>query len=190
MSWTCRQEIPPVDVLLAHAQVCPTVASSPSPQGLGQEFVLPQIGFPSQLVIRGAWQTREDELLRDAVTRFGLYRWNSVAAVIPGRSPTQCRERWMFRIGPGLNKSPFQEWEDELIIRERERVGNHWTSIAAKLPGRTSCSVKNRWYSVLKKHQKRAKMAKQTRQMMPFDIPSLLCHPIQPRSVVVCCSRC
>jgi hypothetical protein len=96
-----------------------------------------------------------------------------VATLIPGRTPTQCRERWMFRIGPGLNKAPFQDWEDELIIKEREKLGNHWTSIAGKLPGRTSCAVKSRWYSVLKNRQA------QLREANALDITSLLSRPVR-----------
>jgi hypothetical protein len=88
----------------------------------------------------------------------------------------------MFRIGPGLNKGPFEGWEDDLIIRERERVGNHWTSIAAKLPGRTSCAVKNRWYSVLKKQQRRARRPRPRQQSAAFDIASLLAHPCSRQS--------
>jgi hypothetical protein len=120
-------------------------------------------------------------MLKEAVGRLGIYRWNSVSVVVPGRSPSQCRERWMFRIGPGLKKSPFEAWEDRLIIDEREKQGNHWASIALKLPGRTSCSVKNRWYSVLKKTVKRGKSTRSLQEPLPFDIDSLLSHPV-PRS--------
>jgi hypothetical protein len=90
-------------------------------------------------------------MLRDAVAQYGTSHWDSVSAVIPGRTATQCRERWLFRISPGLNKGPFEQWEDDLICRERRSLGNHWTAIAGKLHGRTSCSVKNRWYSALRR---------------------------------------
>jgi hypothetical protein len=104
----------------------------------------------SSSIIRGSWSNAEDEQLRKAVTKYGTSRWDSVALVIESRTPTQCRERWMFRIGPGLNKTPFEPWEDDTIILERARVGNHWAQIARELPGRTSCAVKNRWYSALR----------------------------------------
>jgi hypothetical protein len=100
----------------------------------------------------GSWRDSEDELLRNAVSTHGDSQWDSIALAVPGRTPTQCRERWVFRISPGLNKNPFERWEDELIVRERNRVGNHWTLIADQLPGRTSCAVKNRWYSSLRRN--------------------------------------
>jgi hypothetical protein len=134
------------------------------------------------LVMRGAWSLNEDTLLRSAVTRFGAGQWDIIAAVIPGRSANQCRERWNFRISPGLNKGPFEKWEDDLIIEERERYGNHWTLISSHLPGRTSCAVKNRWYSVLRKHYRKRNIEKHT-PALPFTLADLLSHPVQHRMI-------
>ncbi|EAY08992.1 Myb-like DNA-binding domain containing protein [Trichomonas vaginalis G3] len=101
--------------------------------------------------LKGVWAPHEDELLRTAVTEHSQpFQWEEISKFVPGRTPKQCRERWLFRLCPDVDKSPFQRWEDELIVIERARIGNHWTAIAAKLPGRTSCAIKNRWYTVLK----------------------------------------
>jgi hypothetical protein len=99
----------------------------------------------------GIWSQSEDDQLRRAVEKHGTNQWESVAAVVVGRTATQCRERWNFRIGPGLNKGPFAPWEDAIIVRERARIGNRWTQIAQQLPGRSSCAIKNRWYAELRK---------------------------------------
>jgi hypothetical protein len=53
-------------------------------------------------------------------------------------------------LNPEVRRSPFEKWEDELIRSEKQRIGNHWSLIAQLLPGRTACSVKNRWYTVLR----------------------------------------
>ena len=99
---------------------------------------------------RGAWSPEEDELLKQAVSMSKPILWDVVAESVPGRTAIQCKERWLYRLDPDVKKTRFERWEDELIIRERERVGNRWTLIANKLPGRTSCAVKNRWYSMLR----------------------------------------
>jgi hypothetical protein len=54
------------------------------------------------------------------------------------------------KLNPDVRRSPFEPWEDELIQSECRRIGNHWSVIAQLLPGRTACSVKNRWYTVLR----------------------------------------
>ncbi|EAY17254.1 Myb-like DNA-binding domain containing protein [Trichomonas vaginalis G3] len=101
--------------------------------------------------LKGLWSPSEDELLRKAVSVMKQpISWEEISKFVPGRTPKQCRERWLFRLCPDVNKAPFQKWEDELIVLERQKIGNHWTAIAAKLPGRTSCAVKNRWYTVLR----------------------------------------
>ena len=99
---------------------------------------------------KGVWTHEEDELLCKAVNECKPILWDVVAEKIPGRNAVQCRERWRYRLDPSINRSPFQKWEDEFIISERKKVGNMWTLIANKLPGRTVCAVKNRWYSVLR----------------------------------------
>lgn len=101
--------------------------------------------------LKGLWSPNEDELLRKAISTMKQpISWDEIAKAVPGRTPKQCRERWLHRLCPDVNKAPFQKWEDELIVVEREKIGNHWTVIASKLPGRTSCAVKNRWYTVLR----------------------------------------
>jgi hypothetical protein len=114
-------------------------------------FPMPE---PTAPIARGFWRKSEDEQLRLAVEKYGTNQWDSVALAVVGRTPTQCRERWTFRISPGLNKAPFSPVEDEIIVRERERLGNRWTLIARQLQGRSSCAVKNRWYSELRKQPK------------------------------------
>lgn len=100
-----------------------------------------------------SWTEKEDALLTAAVEAFKGQdvRWEVVAKGVPTRNMKQCRERWEFHLNPGINKGPFEKWEDELIIAQQHALGNRWTVIAEKLPGRTSSAVKNRWYTVLKK---------------------------------------
>jgi hypothetical protein len=47
----------------------------------------------------------------------------------------------------------FVQKEDELIMSLVHRLGTKWVEIAKHLPGRTSKSIKNRYYSALKKSQ-------------------------------------
>lgn len=104
--------------------------------------------------VKGFWSHEEDEKLIAAVTETKPCVWEIVASKVPGRSPIQCKERWLYRLHPDVNKAKFEKWEDEIIINERKKIGNSWTYISTKLNGRTSLAVKNRWYSVLRKELK------------------------------------
>lgn len=99
---------------------------------------------------KSSWSQEEDEVLLNAVSGKSNINWDYIASIDGKHTPKQCRERWLVKLNPDVRRSPFEPWEDELIQNERKKIGNHWSLIAQLLPGRTSCSVKNRWYTVLR----------------------------------------
>eukprot|EP01047_Picozoa_sp_COSAG01_P101788 COSAG01_NODE_31467_length_597_cov_0.819277_2_plen_129_part_01 len=49
---------------------------------------------------------------------------------IPGRKGKQCRERWQNQLDPEVQKGPWTEREDELLIAAQKKHGNKWVDIA------------------------------------------------------------
>eukprot|EP00965_Chrysotila_dentata_P115340 3812364-Pleurochrysis_carterae.AAC.3 len=45
--------------------------------------------------VRRQWSPAEDQMLADAVARYGDQRWSYIAHLVPGRMGKQCRERWI-----------------------------------------------------------------------------------------------
>jgi len=62
------------------------------------------------------WCKEEDELLRAAVDRFGARNWKQIAEYVPGRTYTQCLQRYNKVLKPGLLKGPWSPEEDHLLI--------------------------------------------------------------------------
>ena len=156
-----HSKIPSISELICQCKRIPTItpqqpfttmeyAASPSFQDSPQSEKEDSENFVATKK-KGPWTQAEDELLLMAVYKYGTVKWGTVSKCVQGRAPNQCKERWFFRLSPDLKKTPFEEWEDSLIIALRSKYGNHWTLISSKLPGRSSCSVKNRWYTVLRK---------------------------------------
>ena len=88
---------------------------------------------------RSPWSPNEDDLLRKAVKKHGSapdITWTSVAAVVPGRSAKQCRERWCNHIDPSISHEPWSEEENALLLRRYQDHDGKWCEIAAALPGR------------------------------------------------------
>lgn len=101
---------------------------------------------------RGSWTAEEDNQLKNAISQLGTKKWHEIAKFVPTRTSKQCRERWLNCLDPNIKKGGFAPWEDNIIIEKQKEIGNHWSKIAKFLPGRSSGSIKNRWYSGLRSY--------------------------------------
>ncbi len=100
---------------------------------------------------KGPWQEEEDEKLLEWVKNNGPCKWSICAESIQGRSGKQCRERWFNNLNPNVKKGQWTQEEDEAIFRGYLQHSSSWSKIAKNLPGRTENSVKNRFYSTVRK---------------------------------------
>jgi hypothetical protein len=93
----------------------------------------------------------EDELILQALGDNKMPNWNDVAALVPGRTARQCRERFQHYLSPGLAQSAWTPAEDELIRKLYAECGPNWARIAEHFGGtRTNNSIKNRWNTRLR----------------------------------------
>lgn len=102
-------------------------------------------------VIKGPWSTEEDNNLKDWVEKNGPSNWTYCSEYIIGRTGKQCRDRWINSLCPNLKKGVWEPEEDYIIFKQYSLQGSKWAHIAKMLPGRTENSIKNRFYSTLRR---------------------------------------
>ncbi|XP_061372904.1 transcription factor MYB8-like [Gastrolobium bilobum] len=104
---------------------------------------------------RGPWTPREDALLTKYIQAHGEGQWRSLpkrAGLL--RCGKSCRLRWMNYLRPDIKRGNITPEEDDLIIRMHSLLGNRWSLIAGRIPGRTDNEIKNYWNTHLSKKLK------------------------------------
>lgn len=96
-----------------------------------------------------------DERLKKLVEKSGKKpNWKSLALAMKTRSPRQCRERYRNYLNPNIEHSEWTKEEDQKILYHYSQFGNQWKKISEFLPGRTGNSIRNRYHSLVRQHQR------------------------------------
>ncbi|OUZ99872.1 SANT/Myb domain [Macleaya cordata] len=107
---------------------------------------------------KGPWKPEEDLLLTRYIETHGEGKWATVSKRSGlMRGGKSCRLRWKNYLRPNLKRGGMSEEEEDLIIRMHKLLGNRWSLIAGRLPGRTDNEVKNYWNTHLTKRQPQQK---------------------------------
>lgn len=111
-------------------------------------------------VTKTRWSSTEDDTLREAVASYPFAKgaqsvdWKEVS-VICGRTTKQCRERWVNVLDPSIRRTPWSREEILALFEAQRELGNKWSTIAARLPGRPETAVKNVFHAAVRREKRR-----------------------------------
>ncbi|KAJ4485570.1 hypothetical protein J3R30DRAFT_1376504 [Lentinula aciculospora] len=101
-------------------------------------------------VVTRPWTQKDDDLLRDAVAKYGVQdNWQAVAGEVPGRDNKACRKRWLHSLSPTVKKSSWTAEEDALLVQLLALYGRRWSFIARQIEGRTDDACSKRYSEAL-----------------------------------------
>ncbi|WVZ88615.1 hypothetical protein U9M48_035115 [Paspalum notatum var. saurae] len=126
---------------------------------------------------KGAWTKEEDQRLAAYINDHGEGCWRSLPkAAGLQRCGKSCRLRWINYLRPDLKRGNFTGEEDELIIKLHQILGNKWSLIAARLPGRTDNEIKNYWNTHIKRKLIARGLDPQTHRPLTAAAVAPSCH--------------
>ena len=127
---------------------------------------------------RVPFSDEEDIMLVKLIQRFGTDDWKKISNNIPHRNARQCKERWNNFLCPKLNKNPWTEAEDALLLEKYKIFGSQWKKISAFFDRRSHIAVRNRM-AMLKRHMNsyKAESSESTCSSPDIDTSQEICEP-------------
>ena len=107
--------------------------------------------YISPEINKGPWTPSEDELLIEYVKKYGPKRWNVCAEFLKNRTSKQCREHWKNCLDPEIKKGDWTFEEDLILMAFYSKCKGSWSQLIHYFNDRTENSIKNRFFSELRK---------------------------------------
>src|ERR1700761_4769417 len=100
----------------------------------------------------GVWTNIEDEILKAAISKYGLNQWARVSSLLARKTPKQCKARWDEWLDPSIRKIEWSREEDEKLLHLAKLMPTQWRTIAP-IVGRTANQCLERYNKLLDEAQ-------------------------------------
>jgi hypothetical protein len=90
--------------------------------------------------------SHDDNLrLASLIAMYGSSNWSFIFRLMINKTKRQCRDRWTNYLNPSLNKNPFSNDENDLLLKKVDELGFQWKEISKYFQNRTEMMVKNKY---------------------------------------------
>ncbi|EDP42472.1 hypothetical protein MGL_3230 [Malassezia globosa CBS 7966] len=90
----------------------------------------------------------EDEILKAAVSKYGMNQWARISSLLVRKTPKQCKARWYEWLDPSIKKIEWSREEDEKLLHMAKLMPTQWRTIAP-IVGRTATQCLERYQQLL-----------------------------------------
>lgn len=104
--------------------------------------------MPRVLYKGGVWRNSDDEVLKVAVTKYGLNQWSRVASLVYRKSAKQCKARWNEWLDPSIKKVEWSREEEEKLLHLAKVFPTQWRTISQHI-GRTATQCLEKYERLL-----------------------------------------
>src|ERR1700712_3288028 len=102
----------------------------------------------------GVWTNIEDEILKAAISKYGLNQWARVSSLLARKTSKQCKARWDEWLDPSIKKIEWSKEEDEKLLHLAKLMPTQWRTIAPVV-GRTANQCLERYQKLLDEAEQR-----------------------------------
>jgi pre-mRNA-splicing factor CDC5/CEF1 len=102
----------------------------------------------------GSWSNVEDEVLKAAISKYGLNQWARCASLIAKKTSKQCKARWNEWLDPSIKKTEWSREDDEKLLTMAKLLPTQWRTIAP-IVGRTATQCLERYQKLLDDQESR-----------------------------------
>ncbi|CAO1637653.1 unnamed protein product [Sympodiomycopsis kandeliae] len=96
----------------------------------------------------GVWKNTEDEILKAAISKYGMNQWARISSLLTRKTPKQCKARWYEWLDPSIKKTEWSKEEDEKLLHLAKLMPTQWRTIAP-IVGRTTTQCIERYQRLL-----------------------------------------
>lgn len=125
---------------------------------------------------------QDDKCLIQIVTENQGKNWAKISSELKIRfsiirRPKQCRERWTNHLKILKNPRTWSESDIALVFKLQKHLGNKWSKIAKYIQGQSSNSIKNLYYSTIRRNLRRFNKGKKNSDKIRGKINQLMQIP-------------
>ena len=114
------------------------------------------------------WSAEEDHRLIMAIYKYGD-NWNAITEFVGNsRSRSQCSQRWIRVLDPGIDKGPWTDEENEKLLQLVEKYGTKgWVKVASEMTSRSDVQCRYHYSQLTGKNVQNTEKAGELPAMIP-----------------------